>query len=55
LGKRLSSRAYLSYEHSLSGADTLVKINYTLSKHLSVRAQAGSTPALDLFYSLSFD
>jgi translocation and assembly module TamB len=55
LGKRLSSRAYLSYEHSLSGADTLVKINYTLGKHLSVRAQAGTTPALDLFYSLSFN
>jgi translocation and assembly module TamB len=55
LGKRLSSRAYLSYEHSLSGADTLVKVNYTLTKRLSVRAQAGTTPALDLFYSFSFD
>ncbi len=55
LGKRLSSRAYLSYEQGLAGAVSLVKINYTLSKHLSVRAQAGTTPAVDLFYTFSFD
>lgn len=55
LGKRLSSRAYLSYEQGLTGADTLVKINYTLTKRLSVRAQAGTTPAVDLFYTFSFD
>jgi len=55
LGKRLSSRAYLSFEQGLSGADSLVKINYMLTKRLSVRVQAGTTPALDLFYSFSFD
>lgn len=55
LGKRLSSKAYLSYEHGLGGAATLVKINYDLSQHLSVQAQAGETGALDLFYTFSFD
>jgi len=55
LGKRLSSRAYLSYEQGLAGAVSLVKINYTLSKRLSVRAQAGTIPAVDLFYTFSFD
>lgn len=55
LGKRLSSRAYLSYEHGLTGADTLVKINHNLNKRLSVRAQAGTVPAVDLFYTFSFD
>lgn len=55
LGKRLSSRAYLSYEQGLGGAGTLVKINYTLSRRLSVRAQAGAAPAVDLFYTFSFD
>ncbi len=54
LGKRLSSRAYLSFERGLAGADNLVKINYTLSKRVSVQAQAGSAAALDLFYTLSF-
>jgi translocation and assembly module TamB len=55
LGKRLSSRAYLSYEQGLSGAETLAKINYTLTPRISVRAQAGTVPAVDLFYTFSFD
>jgi translocation and assembly module TamB len=55
LGKRLSSRAYLSYEQGLSATDTLVKINYALTKRLSVQGQAGTTPAVDLFYTFSFD
>ena len=54
LGMRLSSRAYLSFERGLSGADNLVKINYTLTKRVSVQAQAGSAAALDLLYTLSF-
>ncbi|MBU0588874.1 MAG: translocation/assembly module TamB domain-containing protein [Gammaproteobacteria bacterium] len=55
LGKRLSSRAYLSYEQGLSGAQTLAKINYMLTPRISVRAQAGTVPAVDLFYTFSFD
>lgn len=55
LGKRLSSRAYLSYEQGLAGTETLVKINYTLTRRVSLRAQAGTTPAVDLFYTFSFD
>lgn len=54
LGKRLSSRAYLSFERGLSSADTLVKVNYTLTRRVSVQAQAGSATAVDLFYTLSF-
>jgi len=55
LGKRLSSRAYLSYEQGLAGAGSLIKINYELSKRLSVKAQAGASPSVDLFYTFSFD
>ncbi len=55
LGKRLSSRAYLSFEQGLAGAGTLVKVNYALSKRLSVQTQAGAAPAADLFYTSSFD
>lgn len=55
LGKRLSSRAYLSYEQGLTGSEALVKINYTLTQRLSLRTQAGTTPAVDLFYTFSFD
>ena len=55
LGKRLSSRAYLSYEQGLAGTESLVKINYTLTHRLSLRGQGGTTPAVDLFYTFSFD
>lgn len=55
MGKRLSSQAYLSYEQSVVGASNLVKINYMLSDHWSVRTQSGTDNAVDLFYTLSFD
>ncbi len=55
LGKRISSRAYINYEQGLTSASSLIKINYTLTKRLSVQAQAGTTPAMDLFYTFSFD
>lgn len=55
LGKRLSSRAYINYEQGLNNANNLVKINYTLSKRLSVQAQAGNIPAMDFFYTFKFD
>ena len=55
LGKRLSTRAYLSYEQGLSGASSLVKVNYMLTERLSAQAQTGTTPAADLFYTFTFD
>jgi translocation and assembly module TamB len=55
LGKRLSSRAYISYEQGISSTSTLVKINYLLSQRLSLRVQAGLSPAVDMFYTFSFD
>lgn len=55
LGKRLSSRAFLSYEQGVSGASTLVKLRYQLSKRLSLQAETGTSSALDLLYTWSFD
>jgi translocation and assembly module TamB len=55
LGKRLSARAYLSYERGLAGAESLAKIDYSLTPRWLVPGQAGTTPAVDLFYTLSFD
>ena len=55
LGKRLSSRAYLSFEQGVTGLGTLVKLNYTLTRNWSVQAQTGGESAVDLFYTLSFD
>jgi translocation and assembly module TamB len=55
LGKRLSSRAYLTYEQGASSATSLVKLRYALNPRLSLQAQTGTSNALDLFYSWSFD
>ena len=54
LGKRLSSQVYLTFEQGLAAATHLVKINYTLTPRLSVRAQTGNESALDAFYTFSF-
>lgn len=55
LGKRLSSRAFLSYEQGVSGAATLVKLRYQLSRRLSLQAETGTSSAFDLLYSWTFD
>ncbi|WP_025916061.1 translocation/assembly module TamB domain-containing protein [Herminiimonas sp. CN] len=55
LGKRLSSRAFLSYEQGVSGAAALVKLRYQLSRRLSLQAETGTSSALDLLYTWSFD
>lgn len=55
LGKRLSSRAFLTYEQGVSGASTLVKLRYQLSRRLSLQAETGTSTALDLFYTWTFD
>jgi translocation and assembly module TamB len=55
VGKRLSSRATLSYEQSLDGLSQVVKILYQLSPHVRLEAQAGQPNSFDAFYSLEFD
>jgi translocation and assembly module TamB len=55
LGKRLSSRVYLTFERGLTGASNIAKLRYALTPRWSLETQAGSDTALDLFYTLSFD
>lgn len=55
LGKRISSRLYLTYEMGLGSATRVARLQYELSRRWSVRAQAGTQSALDLFYTLRFD
>lgn len=54
LGKRISADAYLSYEQSLAGAASVVKLTYALSRRLSVIGRAGTDSSIDLLYSISF-
>ncbi len=62
LGKRLSDRAYVSYERGLGAvASNLVKLDYALSQRWSLRAETGSTAAgsttsgWGLYYRFSWD
>jgi translocation and assembly module TamB len=54
LGKRLSSRAYLTVEQGIGAAMHLVKISYALTPRISVRAETGTDSAVDAFYTFSF-
>lgn len=54
LGKRLSSDVFLSFEQSLGGAESLVKLTYQLSRRVSLVARGGTDNAVDVYYTLSF-
>ncbi len=55
VGKRIGSRLFLTYEQGLRGAWNLLKIQYDITRRLSLRAQTGSESALDLLYRYPFD
>ncbi len=54
LGKRLGPDLFLSFEQSLGGAATLIKLTYQLSRRMSVIARGGTDTALDVQYGFSF-
>lgn len=55
VGKRLSQRAYLSFEQGLGTASSLVKLRYKLSPRITLQFQTGANTALDVLYSWTFD
>jgi translocation and assembly module TamB len=55
VGKRLSSRAMLSYEQSLDGLSQVVKVLYQLSPRVRLEAQAGQQSSFDVFYTREYD
>ena len=55
IGKRLSSRVFLTYEQGLHGVWNLLRIQYDITNRLSIRAQAGTDNAVDVLYFWSFD
>lgn len=54
VGKRLSARAYLSYEQGLSDSGGLTKFTYMLTPRITVVTKTGTDDALDLVYSFRF-
>lgn len=56
VGKRISSRLYLSYERSLATTTMgITKLTYNLTPKITVVTQAGEDSAADLFYTIQFD
>ena len=55
VGKRLSTQTYLSFEQSLGGAESVVKITHYLTRGLSIVGRAGTDNGVDIFYTFWFD
>ncbi len=56
LGKRLTDNLYIEYEYGLEAASHLVRLHYTLTRALSVRAETtGETSDLGVNYRKSWD
>ena len=55
VGKKISSRTYLSFEQGTSTASSLVKLRYKLNPRISLQLQAGTNTAFDVLYSWAFD
>jgi translocation and assembly module TamB len=55
VGKRLSSRAYLSFEQGTATASSLVRLRYKINPRVSLQLQTGTNTALDVLYSWAFD
>lgn len=54
IGKRLSTRALLSFEQGIAGTTSIVKLSYQLTRGISVIGRAGSENAVDMLFSVSF-
>jgi translocation and assembly module TamB len=55
VGKRISSRAYLSFEQGATTASSLVRLRYKLNPRITLQFQTGTNTALDVLYSWTFD
>jgi len=55
VGKRISSRAFLSFEQGATTASSLVRLRYKLNPRITLQFQTGTNTALDVLYSWAFD
>jgi translocation and assembly module TamB len=55
LGKRIGNRLYIAFEQSLGAAESLLRLEYTLTRRISLRLQAGEPTSVGVFYRRSWD
>jgi translocation and assembly module TamB len=54
-GKRISDRLSLVYEQGLTVASNALRIEYALSRTLTLRAEAGTVSSVGLYFRRSYD
>jgi len=54
-GKRISDRLTLVYEQGLTVANNALRIEYTLSRSLTLRAETGVVSSLGLYFRRTYD
>jgi translocation and assembly module TamB len=55
VGKRLSSRAFISYSQGVTAVAGITKLTYTLTPRVNIVTQTGMDNAIDIFYTFSFN
>jgi translocation and assembly module TamB len=55
VGKRISSRLYLSFEQGAATATSVVRLRYKINPRITLQLQTGTNTALDVLYSWAFD
>jgi translocation and assembly module TamB len=55
LGKKISSRLYVSYQKGLESASSVLLLRYIMTRRISLEGEAGTRSALSLFYNFAFD
>lgn len=55
VGKRLSTRTYISYEQALTAVAGVTKLIYSLTPKITVVTRAGIDNAIDVLYTMRFD
>ena len=55
VGKRISSRLYLSFEQGAATATSVVRLRYKVNPRITLQLQTGTNTALDVLYSWAFD
>jgi len=54
-GKRISDRLNLVFEQGLTVATNALRIEYTLSRFLTLRAEAGTVSSLGLYFRRTYE
>jgi translocation and assembly module TamB len=55
LGKRISDRLYVVFEQGLGAAESLLRLEYTLTRRIVLRLQAGEPTSVGVFYRRAWD